>query len=273
MSERVVLTLRAPLDHSIEADGLVPDRLGLLDESEIAALPVRAGRERRVLGDYFHVSGGRSATCTVVGDVRRLSGLGTGMAGGALVIEGDAGERLAAGMSGGRVEVTGSVGDDAGVAMSGGSLHVRGSAGDRLAANFPGASRGMTGGEVVVEGSAGADVGARMRRGLVFIGGSVGVHSARSIIAGTVIVIGNVGAEPAFASKRGTLVAAGEIVVPVTYRYACTYEPPHVRLALTYLARRHDLAIDPRLVRGPYRRFCGDAGTVGKGEILEWVPG
>lgn len=273
MNGRVVLTLRAPLDHSIEADCVVPDRLASLDAAEIAALPVRAGRHRRTLGDYFSVSGGRSATCVVMGDVRQVAGLGTGMAGGVLVIDGDAGTRLAAGMMDGRVEVRGSVGDDAGIGMSGGSLYVRGSAGDRLAANFPGASRGMTGGEVVVRGSAGTDAGARMRRGLLFVGGSAGARAARSIIAGTVIVVGNVGAEPAFASKRGSLVTAGEIDIRATYRYACTYEPPHVRLALTYLTRRYDLSIDPRLVRGSYRRFCGDAGTVGKGEILVWVPG
>ena len=47
---------------------------------------------------------------------------------------------------------------------------------------------------------------------------------------------------------------------------------PHVRLALTYLGRRYGLSIYARLVDGRYRRYCGDAGTVAKGEILEWLP-
>jgi hypothetical protein len=87
-----------------------------------------------------------------------------------------------------------------------------------------------------------------------------------------VIVIGRVGAEPAHGNKRGTLVAGDGITIPVTYRYACDYQPPHVRLALTYLARRFGLPIHPRLIDGRYSRYCGDAGTVAKGEILEWLP-
>jgi formylmethanofuran dehydrogenase subunit C len=129
----------------------------------------------------------------------------------------------------------------------------------------------MTGGEIVVDGSVGADAGARMRRGLLFVGGDAGIHAARAMIAGTVIVIGRVGNEPAFASKRGSLVVAGGVEVPVTYRFACDYEPPHVRLALTYLGRRYGLSLGRELVQGRFRRYCGDASTVGKGEILEWI--
>jgi hypothetical protein len=95
--------------------------------------------------------------------------------------------------------------------------------------------------------------------------------TARAMIAGTVIVIGRVGKEPAFASKRGSLGVAGGGEVPVTYRLACDYEPPHVRLALTYLGRRYGLSLGRELVQGRFRRYCGDASTVGKGEILEWI--
>jgi len=85
-----------------------------------------------------------------------------------------------------------------------------------------------------------------------------------------VLVMGRVGGEPALGSKRGTLVAAGEIDVPVTYRHACRYRPPHVRLALTYLMRRFGTSVDARFVTGTYDRYCGDAGTVSRGEILRW---
>ena len=271
MSDRVTLTLRASLDESIEADTIVPNAFASLGEAEIGALPVWAGRARRVLGDYFDVRGGRSATVRIVGDVRRANGIATGMAAGDLVIDGDAGSRLAAGMSGGLVDVIGSAGDSAGVAMSGGSLRIRRDAGARVGAGLDGASRGMTGGEIVVGGSVGAHAGARMRRGLLFVGGDAGELAARAIIAGTVIVIGRVGPTPAFANKRGSLVVAGGVDVPVTYRHACDYEPPHVRLALTYLARRYELSLGVGLVAGRYRRHCGDANTVGKGEILEWI--
>jgi formylmethanofuran dehydrogenase subunit C len=252
MSDVVTLELRASLTEQIDADCIVPDAFAGLGEREIAALPVWIGKRRAPLGDYFTVTGAQSSKVKIVGNVELARGVGAGMAAGSMEIQGDAG-------------------DDVGVGMSGGSIHVRGNAGDRIGAALPGASRGMTGGEIIVEGSVGTNAGARMRRGLLYVGGDADDRVARAIIAGTVIVTGRVGIEPAFASKRGTLVVAGGIQVPATYRYACDYEPPYVRLALTYLARRYGLSISRSLIAGPYRRYCGDASTVGKGEILEWV--
>ena len=70
---------------------------------------------------------------------------------------------------------------------------------------------------------------------------------------------------------KATLVVSGDIDIPVTYRYACRYQPPHLRLVSTYLRRRYDVAIDDRMSDGMFDRYCGDAGTVAKGEILRWV--
>jgi len=271
MSEHVTLTLRSRLEESIEAESIVPDRFAMLDQAEIAALPILVGRRRQSVGDFFDVTGDHSPFVRLVGDVRLAHGIGTGMSGGGLMIDGSAGARVAAEMSGGEVVVLGDVADDAGVGMTGGSLRVLGNAGNRIGAGTPGASRGMAGGEIVVDGSVGSDTGARMRRGLLFVGGDAQERAARAIIAGTVIVMGRVGSEPAFANKRGSLVVGGGVDVPVTYRYACEYAPPHVRLALTYLARRYGLSIEQRLVEGRYRRYCGDASTIAKGEILEWI--
>jgi formylmethanofuran dehydrogenase subunit C len=129
----------------------------------------------------------------------------------------------------------------------------------------------MTGGEIVVDGAAGADVAARARRGLVVVGGSTGPDTARSMIAGTVVVIGRTGPHPGRGSKRGSIVALDGIDVPSTYIYACTFEPPHVRLLLTYLRRTFALTVPESAVDGVYRRYCGDAGDPGKGEILELI--
>lgn len=271
MSEHVTLTLRSSVDESIEAECIAPDVFGSLSESAIAQLPIWSGRRQASLGDVFDVSGERSTSVRVVGDVRRVHGMGTAMAAGELIIEGSAGSRVGAAMTGGQIDVLGAVADDCGLAMAGGALRIRADAGDRVGANLPGASRGASGGEIIVEGSVGNDAGARMRRGLLFVGGNAGDRSARAIIAGTIVVVGRVGAEPAYASKRGSLVVAGGIDVPVTYRYACDYAPPHVRVALMHLNRRYGLAIDRRLIEGRYRRYCGDAHTVAKGEILEWI--
>jgi formylmethanofuran dehydrogenase subunit C len=270
VSDVVTLTARGPIMSPLEADCLTPDRLATLNESAIAALPLWSGREQQTVGDWFDVRGGLSSAVRIVGDVRHLDRLGSGMTTGELIIDGDAGSRLGAGMAGGRIVIHGSAGDDVGIAMTGGAIHVRGNAGARVGSNEPGAARGMTGGEIVIEGSVETDLGARMRRGLIVIGGSAGDRAARAMIAGTVVVMGDAGAESAHGSKRGTLVVGGSVDVPATYRYACTYDAPHVRLALTHVGRRYGMPIDARFTDRPYRRFCGDAGTVARGEIL-WL--
>ena len=270
MSEHVTLTLRAPLTRPIEAECIAGDRFAALGETEIARLPVWAGREEHALGDVFQVVGGRVSTVRIVGDVRHVAAIGSGMSDGELIIDGDAGARTGLGLAGGSIEVRGAADDDVGVGMTGGTIHVRGDAGDRVGAAPPGASRGMTGGEIIVDGSVGVDAGARMRRGLLFVGRDAGDRPARAMIAGTVIVRGNAGAEPATASKRGTLVVGGDLEIPATYRYACTYHAPHVRLAFVHIRRRYGVAIESRFFERPYKRFCGDAGTVGRGEIL-WL--
>ena len=271
MSDTVTLTLRAPIVELIEAECIAADRFAALGENEIAQLSVFVGRQQQKLGDWFDVRGGHSSRVRVVGDVRRVAGIGCGMSSGDLVIDGNVGSRLGAAMSGGTVEVHGSVSDDAGLDMSGGSIHIHGDAGDRAAAAGPGAARGMTGGEIVIRGSVGADAGARMRRGLLVVGGDTGDRSARAMIAGTMIVLGDTGAEPATSSKRGTLVVGGNVDVPATYRYACTFASPHVRLVLTHVVRRYGIPVEARFLEQPYRRFCGDASTIGRGEILQCV--
>lgn len=273
MSEVVTLSARALPAYSLELDAVAPDRFGALSEREIAALPVGDGRTGGPsLGDFFDVSGGRAARVRVAGSAQ-LDGLGRGMAGGELVVEGAAGRWLGAGMTGGRIVVEGGVGDDAGCAMSGGLIDVRGGAGARLGGALPGASRGMTGGEILVRGDAGGWTGLGMRRGLVVVGGDAGEETGHAMIAGTVVVLGRVGAGAARWSKRGTLVVGGEVAILPTFRYACTFRPPHLRLTLVQLARRHGWRVDERFVTGRYRRYSGDMAELGRGEVLQWTDG
>jgi formylmethanofuran dehydrogenase subunit C len=271
MSVVVALELRGPVEGVVEVSGVGADRFAALGEREIAALPAWAGTRQGALGDFFKVRGERSARVVILGSVANVNGLGAGMAGGELIIDGDAGDRVGAGMTGGLVDVRGHVRDDAGAAMGGGVLRVSGNAGDRLGAATPGASKGMTGGEIVVRGSAGSEAGARVRRGLIVVGGDAGAFAARAMIAGTLVVLGRTGAGPGRSSKRGTIIAVGGIDVPVTYWLACAFQPPHVRLTMTYLSRRYGLPVDHRVPGGVYRRYCGDAGNQGRGEILEWA--
>ena len=272
MSERVVLRARGTLEDAIDLEGVTPDRLAGLSESAIAQLPVWRGRDRVNMGDLFEIRGSDASTLVFEGATEHLHGLGAGMTGGTLMVEGDAGDRVGAGMSGGVLQVNGGIGHDGGVGMSGGVLEVIGNCGDRLGGARPGTSRGMSGGEIVVRGHAGAGVGARCRRGLLVVAGDVGDSAAHAMIAGSLFVFGRTGAGAAQFNKRGSLVAIGDIDIPRTYRYACRYHPPHVRVTLLHLTRRYGVAVDPRQVSGHYVRYCGDRVGPGKGEILVWVP-
>lgn len=271
MAEQVLLSLRAPIDESIEVEGFTADRVAALSAKEIGALPVWIGSRQARLGDFFDVKGERSARVRVDGDLRHVHGIAAGMSSGEMRIFGDVGGRLGAGMTGGWVDVRGSAGDDVGLSMRGGAVRVTGDAGDRVGAASPGASKGMIGGEIIIGGSAGAGVATRVRRGLIAVEGNVGDDAARAIIAGTLLVAGRIGANPGRGSKRGSIIALGGIEVPSAYRYACTYQPTFVRLLLTYLRRQYGVAVDDAALDGHYRRHCGGAGDPGKGEILERV--
>jgi formylmethanofuran dehydrogenase subunit C len=251
VSDAVVLTLKTRLAAPLDLNGITPDRCANLDNAEIAALPVWAGGTRAALGDLFEVRGERALRLDVEGDLDGVNGLG-------------------ARMSGGLLHVHGNAGDDAGQAMSGGVLRVDGHAGDRLGGPVPGASKGMSGGEIVVFGSAGASAASLVRRGLVAVAGHVGDYAGRGMIAGSLLALGPLGELPGVGSKRGSIIAAGGVAVPASYRWACTYEPPHVRLLLTSLRRRFGFPCDPALLNGRFDRYCGDAGEPGKGEILVW---
>ena len=252
MSDTVVLALRGALEQTLEADCLAAARCADAGTKDIGALRVWYGGQPATVGDFFTVRGERSARVRIEGQLDRVEGVGSGMAGGELVIEGNAGRDVGAHMTGGTIEIHGNAGDNAGGAR-------------------PGASRGMTGGEIIIHGSAGPEAGASMRRGLIVIGGDAGERAGRGMIAGSVVVFGTAARGAGRWTKRGTIVALGPIERPATFRYDCTYRPPHLRVTFIYLRTRYGLRIADRYVTGRYHRYSGDMAELGKGEILQWA--
>jgi formylmethanofuran dehydrogenase subunit C len=269
MSDRITLTLRAPLDRALDADAIAADRFTALSAQEISALPLWDGRNAVSLGDVFSVSGERAQTVVLAGDLTKLHGVGSMMSAGALEIQGSIGNAVGARMQGGAITVQGSAGNDAGSAMSGGSLVIDGDVGDRAGGALQGASKGMTGGHIIVRGSAGREAGARMRRGILCCA-AAGANAGLGMIAGNIIVTGAIGDAPGAGNKRGSIVALSGVRVPQTYAYACTYRPPHLSLMFLFLRGRFAFAVDDAHLHGLYRRYSGDLAEVGKGEILEW---
>lgn len=269
MSDRITLALRAPLMRPLGAECIAGDRFAALSADEIRALPLWDGRTALMLGEIFAVSGERSASIDIEGDLAQLEGVGTAMRDGEITIAGSVGRGAGARMSGGTIRIAGDAGDDAGLAMAGGVLTIGGSAGDRAGAALPGASKGMIGGEIIIRGSAGRDAGARMRRGTLYCA-SAGHGAGTAMIAGNIITAGALGDGAGLGNKRGSIVALGAVPIPATYAYACTYRPPHVALMLRSLRARYGLPIGDAHVHGRYTRYSGDLADIGKGEILEW---
>jgi formylmethanofuran dehydrogenase subunit C len=253
VSEGIRARLRQPLRSSADLGAVLAGSWTGLSAVELARRPVRLeGEESASLGDLFEVAGAPAGRIRLEGDLAKA-------------------DRLAAGLSEGEVMVDGSVGDEAGIGMSGGIIDVHGDAGSRAGGAESDARRGMTGGELLVRGGAGPEPGTRMRRGLLVVAGDVARDAGPGMIAGTVIVFGNAGSAPGRWSKRGSIVALGPVEVPPTYRYACTYQPDHLRLTLLRLRRRYGLGVDERYVSGFYRRYSGDLADLGRGEILAWT--
>ncbi|MGR6807121.1 formylmethanofuran dehydrogenase subunit C [Sphaerotilus natans] len=204
------LTLRRRPALRLELDGLLPETLDGLDAAAVAALPLRLGRARPPLSDWFELApAGAAGELALVfadaADGARLDRIGAGMTRGRLVVHGDAGDEVGAGMSGGRIEVRGSVRDQAGIEMQGGALHIAGDAGDFVASARPGSPDGMRGGLLSIAGRAGARLADRMRRGTLLVAGGAGDFALSRLVAGTVLVGGPLGAHPAWGLRRGSV--------------------------------------------------------------------
>jgi formylmethanofuran dehydrogenase subunit C len=251
LSDGLTARLKAPLTGPADFGEVFPAGWSQLSARDLAERPVYLAEEPASLGDLFEIQGRPAGGIRFAGDLSAAVGFG-------------------AGLTEGRVTVDGDVGPQAGSGMSGGALVIEGNAGPRAGAAPPGFKRGMSGGELIIRGSAGTEAGASMRRGLLAIGRTAGERTGLGLIAGTVVVFGACGGDTGLWSKRGSVVALGRISIPLTYRYACTYQPPHLRLQLERLKAHYGLPVQRRHLTGQYRRYSGDLAELARGEILEW---
>jgi len=262
----LTLTLREAPAAAVVADALVPDRIARMSADEVGRLSLWHGNRRAAVRDLFDVAGGGDDV-RIEGDLHRVAGLGTGMAGGRLTIAGDAGPHLGAGMRDGEIVVEGDAAAYAGAGMRGGRLVVRGSAGTRLGGALAGERAGMRGGEIVVHGDAGAQAGAGLRRGLIAVAGRVGEAAGLRMLAGTIVVLGGLGPRAGAGMRRGSIVAMASATPLATFVFSCAYRPPFLPLYLRRL-RALGLAVTDEQLAGRYARWCGDGLELRRGEIL-----
>jgi formylmethanofuran dehydrogenase subunit C len=263
----LTLTLRTEPPARVAVAALTPERLRGLAAADVAGLSLWCGREMVAVGDLFDVAGAGVQDLVLVGDLRRIDGIGASMSGGRVLVEGACGEHVGARMSGGEIIVRGDAGAWAGAELQGGLVRILGDAGARLGAAYPGARAGMTGGEIIVSGDAGEEAGAGMRRGLVAVGGRTGAGAGLRMLAGTVIALKGIGAEAGLGNKRGSLVSGRAVEMLPAYAFATRFHPPALRLQLRRLLEL-GLAVRDELLREPWARWSGDRTELSRGEIL-----
>ena len=271
--DELVLTYRGSGGSGIplEAEAITPDNLRGQERGGIERLTLFHGNAKVPLGDAFEVKGAPSDRLRVLGDLALVKGLGQGMTGGRLVIEGDAGMHVGARMSGGTIEVRGGAADWAGAEMTGGLIWIKGDAGNRAGSAYRGSKFGMRGGVILVEGSAGHEVGGYMRRGLIAVRGDVHDFAGARMSAGTIFVLGRAGIRTGGGMKRGTIVCYQAPEILPTFRPAGSFEPLFVTIYLRALAARGFDAGRFETTRR-FARYRGDLAELGKGEILAAQP-
>lgn len=244
-----------------------------LANADALRVPVWHGNEPSLLGDWFDVSAvpADRPFLRIEGDLHRCDRLGLGMDRGRLEVEGSVGDWFAAGLAGGEVLLCGNAGQLAGCAMRAGLLTVQGDLGDNALGALPGAMDGVSGGTIVVHGSVGARCADRMRRGTLLIAGDAGDFLASRLVAGTIALAGGCGAHAGYAQRRGSLVFAGAQPQP-----PASFVPVQadVRVAWQLLAREIERIAHANGIADAFaglahrapRRAVGDLAVDGRGE-------
>lgn len=265
----LTLTLQDPPAFELDARELLPGTLLAKTRDDVRSLRVAQGRRRAAIGDLFDVADNDDGVLRIENATPRLRHLGRGMLDGRLEISGTTGDGIGTDMRGGTIVVDGDAGDFVGCGMRGGVIDIGGNAGDFVGGALPDAPLGLRDGVIRIGGNVGVRAGDRMRRGLLIVNGDADRYCGANMIAGTIVVTGRAHDGIGLGMRRGTILLTREPVsIPATFNPCGRYA-----LAVLELLRRHVASIDPRVARrlGRFRevrRFAGDRGADGQGELL-----
>lgn len=262
----LTLKLKAGPDQRLDLSSLTPARLASLSQGDIEALPLGTGRRPVRLGDVFAISGSPGDTLVIDGSSARLDGIGTELADGTIIVEGDVGAYAARRMKGGRLDIRGAAGAYLASGLRGGVVLAKW-AGELAGAPKAGERFGMLGGIVVVAGDVGERAGDRMRRGTIIAKGRFGPSAGSRMMGGTLWTETGFGAGPGPLMRRGTLIAPSVERLLPTFSDAGMHDLNVLRLLSRYFAETLG-PLAPAALPGKVRRISGDLATIGKGEIL-----
>lgn len=262
----LTFTRKTATAQRVDCAPLTPERLAGKSAADIAAIPLQCGKRSLRADALFDISGSDASHVTFRHASEKLDYIGLGMREGAITLHGNAGAYLGMQMRGGSITLHGNAGDFAACEMAGGQLHIHGNVGDFLAAPLPGNRKGMKGGVVIVTGNAGDRVGDQMRRGIVLIEGNAGAYCASRMLAGTIGVLGSVGNYVGYGMRRGSLLLFQPPQLHATLQDCGFHTLPF--LSLMFKSFAHLPSQFAAIRQNRARRYAGDLGNDGKGEIL-----
>ena len=252
----------------VDASGLRPKALAGQSREALLRMVLPGWNQAFAVGELFSVSGDDAGHVVLEEVTGALIRVGAGLESGELTVSGHAGDYAGEDMRGGSLTVQGQAGDYLGAGMRAGTISVSGNAGDFAGAGRAAAAQGMNGGCIVIGGNAGDRAGDRMRRGLLLVEGSVGSYCAARMIAGTIVALGQPGPHPGYLMRRGTLMLADANLEPLpTFNDNGVHELLAIRLLLESLSQ-YGAAFGHFAKRQRFRRWLGDLGCSGQGEIL-----
>ncbi|HEY9193934.1 MAG TPA: formylmethanofuran dehydrogenase subunit C [Methyloversatilis sp.] len=265
----LVFTLRSAPAQRVDVGMLNPSALAGQPVADIAAITLHVGKRVLRVDELFELSGDDTADMVFRGDCSRLERIGAGMKAGRVTVEGDAGAYVGQGLLGGTISVAGNAGAFCATGMKGGRIEVVGNVGESAGGAIPGEMKGMAGGLLLVGGNAGDRLGDRMRRGQILVSGNAGDYCGTRMIAGTIAVAGSLGAYPGYGMKRGTLIVDALPAHMLPSFVDCGAHRLGF-LSLLYASWKGLPGVFGRLDAGActVRRFMGDMGVTGRGELL-----
>lgn len=268
---KIKLTLKKSPTVVLESEVITPDCFLERSNQEICESVVYHGKREKRLDEFFDVEGEFSDRLEIHGDLQRVRHVGRAMTRGAVTIHGDVGMHLGAHMKGGEIEVFGNAGDWVGGEMKNGKIHIHGDAGQQVGAAYRGSMIGMRGGTILVDGNAGIEVGMRMRRGMIVIGGTARDFAGLQMKGGTIVLCGGAEIRTGAWMQRGTIISLKDLALMPTFAESGVYNPTFLNVYSRHLSTLGiQLPFDAS--EGSYRRYSGDKGVPGKGEILIWEP-
>jgi formylmethanofuran dehydrogenase subunit C len=266
-------TLRNAPPARLDLSGLTPAKLAGVSTYDVARIVVGKDRDQATIGDVFDVSGaldGNTGLMVFAGCNGLMDGVGDGLDGGHIIVEGDVGAHAGRDMKKGRLDIRGSTGAYLGAGMKGGLITVAKNAGEFVGGALTGDKNGMAGGTIVIDGDVGERAGDRMRRGTIIARGSFGAQAGSRMLGGTLWSEKGFGLNPGSLLRRGTLIAPKFDAIPATFADCGRHDLTILRIMSRYMIETLG-TLAPKPLPPMVRRYAGDLSTAGKGEI--WVTG